>query len=1074
MMNIPFNFNSMYYDSTFKYANMDEEIIEKLNPLHIKDEHMIDINYYEYVIEPFDFFFYDQVYNEICNYMQMLRNSNACQSDNNTCPTDNSARQSNSNTYQNNTSAYLNNSSYLINNLPFQYYDFINILMREVMNVRNLIYRNKYVRYLFYYIYRNNKENNLLDSINKIFTLEKKKLFLYKTQMKLRYNIFISRFFENNFIMNPSNSEKKTEEGINFIQAKNKLFKSIFSGYTKYFDEYTTWTRQSREVRRTLFNIQPQKFVDIRRKIELYSDYFDNMKQKLRDGKVEAVNETVKEAITNAEPWGGHSPVKEHEDEKLKFDVTNRYVEFLYGKNYAVIINGGKNNSRKLKAAYIVNNNLMGKENLLVITSIVNVTKWKSLFITFENITVYNNEESIIDNKVSNEHSNLIICIDFLPKILHITCEILVLDMCHFNILNQISILNDLTYLNFSKKIVILNSMIDNWNFLCALFLLNSSFFDNSINNIFQQNLSEEDKVILSTIMLNFISHFCILNKEKLLAGREKTEMRKTCFIITYMSGIQKFIYDHVQEKEKWDACIHPLLLLEENSFFLKDFYISEKFDMLKNIIKKFYLLKKKILVCYYGDEKLEKLIKILLYVNLLNDTSAIFFHNLQLNTSIDDLDTFDVAVIVNKHTEYFYFFQDKKLACYFLISTFTTEEEDILQKIKNNKELYFYKKQKEELMKEHTYDRDLIYRYYINNMISENDEQFLLFNIIDQKEKVYCNTSYNEIVLPTCFVTTLSNCESAMRHSEHWQDIKNAHSFWNFNNFNWEKIVFYLDKKNTVYDKYRNEVCSISDKSIAPPQIYYYLNNPAKEKNTFNSCLSLALDEIIQELSRKKELDEFDELKKSTLLNIKEKTNKKYFSSIRKMEKILSLFLKENKKKSFEQFLKGCESYGQILIKCKEKLFVTFNKSYNQHFKNFENFWRDEEDRRRKKWKELWELNEKKESDKENIDLNNIFNDDVCNEKNDLTNIQTNTNFDNMKNEYNLHEKKNFRIRLSSQLFDGKEFDQLFIERKKICISTEDNKKEALSCSYEEKKEKDKETCLYIERKDMQGGQKA
>ncbi|SBT35779.1 conserved Plasmodium protein, unknown function [Plasmodium ovale wallikeri] len=87
--------------------------------------------------------------------------------------------------------------------------------------------------------------------------------------------------------------------------------------------------------------------------------------------------------------------------------------------------------------------------------------------------------------------------------------------------------------------------------------------------------------------------------------------------------------------------------------------------------------------------------------------------------------------------------------------------------------------------------------------------------------------------------------------------------------------------------------------------QIYYYLRNPLSEKNTFNNCLSMALEELIQEINRKKDLDEFDEMKKNTLLNIKEKTTKKYFTSMRKMEKILSEFLNENKKKSFDQFLK-------------------------------------------------------------------------------------------------------------------------------------------------------------------------
>lgn len=61
----------------------------------------------------------------------------------------------------------------------------------------------------------------------------------------------------------------------------------------------------------------------------------------------------------------------------------------------------------------------------------------------------------------------------------------------------------------------------------------------------------------------------------------------------------------------------------------------------------------------------------------------------------------------------------------------------------------------------------------------------------------------------------------------------------------------------------------------------------------------------MIEEFNRRRELIEFDELKKNTLISIKEKTNKKYFSSMRKVEKILSEFLNESKKKSFEEFLK-------------------------------------------------------------------------------------------------------------------------------------------------------------------------
>lgn len=74
----------------------------------------------------------------------------------------------------------------------------------------------------------------------------------------------------------------------------------------------------------------------------------------------------------------------------------------------------------------------------------------------------------------------------------------------------------------------------------------------------------------------------------------------------------------------------------------------------------------------------------------------------------------------------------------------------------------------------------------------------------------------------------------------------------------------------------------------------------------------------MIEEFNRRRELIEFDELKKNTLISIKEKTNKKYFSSMRKVEKILSEFLNESKKKSFEEFLK-----------VRNKVFFFFNHLY-------------------------------------------------------------------------------------------------------------------------------------------------
>ncbi|SBT35781.1 conserved Plasmodium protein, unknown function [Plasmodium ovale wallikeri] len=170
-------------------------------------------------------------------------------------------------------------------------------------------------------------------------------------------------------------------------------------------------------------------------------------------------------------------------------------------------------------------------------------------------------------------------------------------------------------------------------------------------------------------------------------------------------------------------------------------------------------------------------------------------------------------------------------------------------------------------------------------------------------------------------------------------------------------------------------------------------------------------------------------------------------------------------------------DDYGQVLMKCKEKLFVTFNKSYNVHFKNFEDFWLDEEEKRREKWKELWDLNEKITREKDdtsdtkaaiNSALNNVFN-NVATEKGEMTDTLAKDTFNKAINEMNVLEKKNFRIRLSSQLFDEKEFDQLFIERKKICCSSEEDilREKIDNVSLEEKKERDKKTCLYVERKE-------
>ncbi|CRG96330.1 conserved Plasmodium protein, unknown function [Plasmodium gallinaceum] len=1087
------NNNDLYtYNNTFneinnyenKYQELNNEIIEKLNPLNINNENIIDINYYEYVIEPFDFFFYDQIYNEIYNYLQMLKNNNS---------------------YSNNT--YMNCEENLIKNLPYHHYEFIEILMKEIMNVRDLIYRNKYVRYLFYYIYKNDK-NNLVESINKILSLEKKKVLLYKIQMKLRYNIFISRFFENNYII-INNTEDKEQEGINFNEAKSKLFNTFYNKYSDYYNEYKDKTNQMRERKKKLFNICEEKFGEIKKKLNMYSDYFNNVRRKLEiktyiyevnkkeeiSVKKELEKNKIQEEITKEEiekvdkeniemkkdveegiqkeekkkEINKNEVIKEntlndriekivdclenvqdneYEKEKLNFSVPYNYVEFLYDKNYTIIINSEKSNSRKFKASYIINSNLKGNENLLIITSILNTVTWKKLFFSFKNITVYKNEESIIENKISDLYSNLIICIDFLPKILHVTCDIILLDLCHFNLLNQINILNDLSLLNVKKKILILNCLSDNWNFLSSLFFLNNHISNNSlINSTFQLNHSEEDKKILSNLMLEFISNFCITNQQNSLLERKN----RKCFILTYMSGIQKFIYDNVDDKNKILACVHPLLMLNEKNFFLKDFNISEKFELLKNIIKKFCVLKKKILICYSG-EKLVILIQILLYLYSLHNSSNILLFNHEINKDIN-LDNYDVAIIVNNHTEFLEYFKHEKLSCYFLVSTYTKEEDSLLENFKNSKELYFFKKKKEEFINAKKKNRELLYRYYINNLISENDEQFILFSIIDQKEKIYSHTSYNEIVLPTCFSTILSNCDNVSQYTEYWKDIKNAHNFWDLNILNKEKIKFYLDKKKMIYDKYQNIISPISEEYLPPPQIHYYLNNSMNEKTTFNFCISIALDEIIQELSRKKEKDDFDEIKKNILLNIKEKSSKNYFSSLRKMEKILCKFLEENKKKSFEQFLKCCESYSQIIMKCTEKLFFTFNKSYNNHFKNFEDFWCDEEEKRKEKWKEIWELNEKNENDKEK---NNIYN--MCVEKNELCdNYNNDDGFDKLKNEFNLKEKKNFRIRLSSQLFEDNELNQLFINGKKI------------RTSLNEKKEKDKKTCLYIERKEEQ-----
>ncbi|ETW35806.1 hypothetical protein PFTANZ_03399 [Plasmodium falciparum Tanzania (2000708)] len=481
--------------------------------------------------------------------------------------------------------------------------------------------------------------------------------------------------------------------------------------------------------------------------------------------------------------------------------------------NYALIINSEKNNSRKLKAAYIVNKNLKNKENILIITSILNIMKWKSLFFTFSNITIYKNEENIIENKVEHTNNNLIICIDFLPKTLNVTCDIIILDMCHFNIINQISILNELCFLNYKKKILIFNNICDNWNFISSLFLLNNPFFNKSFLDNIQMNYSEDDKKIINNMMLDFISHFCILNKQKnvffkdqikeqniinlnikddeqndisknndnknedtLLQLNNEKEIKKNknlFFILTYMSGVQKCIYDHADEKHKRDTCIHPLLLLNEDLFLLKDFNISEKFEILKNIIKKCILIKKKIVICYSGDEKILKLIKILLHLYGLNDFNAITYFTLPNNNqeqkeNLNNLDIYDVSIIINDHISFLKYFKNVNITCYFLISTFTKEEDELLQLYGHEmKELYFYKKKKKEIMKANKSYRDFFYRYYLNNLISDTDEQFLMFNIIDQKEKIYCNVNYNEMVLPTCFVSSISDPDQATQYSD-------------------------------------------------------------------------------------------------------------------------------------------------------------------------------------------------------------------------------------------------------------------------------------------------------------------
>ncbi|CAD2091760.1 conserved Plasmodium protein, unknown function [Plasmodium vinckei brucechwatti] len=1043
---------------------MNENVIEKLNPIFMNLENMIDINYYEYIIEPFDFFFYDQIYNEIFNYLEVMRNNNRL-----------------------NNNDHLNYGFNLIKNLPYQYFQFIDILSKEILNVRDLIYRNKYIRYIFYYIYKHIENNNLLETINKTLLMEIKKVLLYKVQIKLRYNIFITRFFENNYnVINNNCIEEKHQGKISFIDAKKSLFNQLFNSYDAHYNVYMRQIKQTHETRKRVFNITEERFTDIRKKMDIYLNYLEHKQVEEIDEEEENTSQTTDNLDDKSgdyiKMYNEELPENEHEMKKLQFDVSRKYIQFLYEKNYLLIINSEKNNSRKLKVAYIIKDKLKENDNLVIITSILNINKWKDLFYSFKHISIYNNEENMIENKVSNLDNNLIICIDFVPKTLHIPCENIILDICHFNILNQINVLNDLRFLNFQKKIIILNNIPDNWNFILALFLLSVIPIDSSIANKFETAyVDEEDKRVLSTIMKNFITKFFIFHREKgqvTNAGNsEQLGVFRRCFLITYMSGIQKIIYDNVEENNKDSTCIHPLLLLDEECFNLKDFNISEKFDLLKNIIKKISFLKKKILICYFGEDKLEKLIKMLLYLHSLNDISIVFAKNIDMiiETVNNDTNIFDVVIIINEHTQILNNsqimenFEKKKATLYFLISAFTKEEQDLTIESQciNDKEIFFFQKNKTKLMNLEENDAELMYKYYINNMISETDEQFLLFNIIDQKEQIYCNSSYNEMVVPTCFVNNLVNSETNSHHSEYWQDIKNAHSFWNFNNFNKEKIAFYLEKKNTLYNKYKNEVYCISENTIAPPQIYYYLNNPINEKNTFNNCLSLALDEMIEELNRRRELIEFDELKKNTLISIKEKTNKKYFSSMRKVEKILSEFLNENKKKSFEEFLKGCKGYGQILMKCKEKLFVTFNKSYNIHFKNFENFWLDEEKKRKEKWQELWELNEKSIANKDdpnNTNINNIFN-NVNKDPNEMTDNMANANINKMKSDINSLEKKNFRIRLSSQLFDEKEFDKLFIERKKICMSTEDAQKEDKSFSCDEKKDADKKTCLYIER---------
>ncbi|SBT02174.1 hypothetical protein POVCU1_073890, partial [Plasmodium ovale curtisi] len=466
--------------------------VERLNPRWLDKAKEIDINYYEYVIEPFDFLFYDQVYNEISSYMQMLKsgdppngnppngnppngnppngnppngnppngnppngdppNGNPPNGDppngdppngnppNGDPPNGNppngdppngdppNGNPPNGNPpngdLPNGGASRCEEASYepnVVKGLPVQYCEYIEILTKEILNVRDLIYRNRYIRYIFYYIYKNG-DKNLTDSMNKIFSTETKKMSLYKMQMKLRYNIFISRFFENNNVFfNSMGGEGKgggelEEGGLNLIEAKSKLFTSLFGKFSSYHSVYTTKGEQRREARRKLFNIKEERFADVEKKLSLYAEYFENVKNSCARSELE--NEGKKGVAEKEVTFKGFAGddtfaadvstemMNEHDREKLTFDVAYGYVRFLYERNYAIIIRGEKNNSRKLKAAYIVNKSLKDKENLVVITSVLNITKWKSLFSKIKDVTIYKSEENIVENVMENSASS--------------------------------------------------------------------------------------------------------------------------------------------------------------------------------------------------------------------------------------------------------------------------------------------------------------------------------------------------------------------------------------------------------------------------------------------------------------------------------------------------------------------------------------------------------------------------------------------------------------------------------------------------------------------------------------------